>query len=104
MLILPCIYDGLKVREFLAKKSIKKLTIHLIHLIYPPCEFWLFKKFKNVLKEQRFDDIPDIQRNVITLLRAIPENDSQDSFRQWHYRLTKSTDSQGQCSENDSSP
>jgi hypothetical protein len=32
-----------------------------------PGDFWLFPKLKNALKEQRFADIPDIQRNVTTL-------------------------------------
>jgi hypothetical protein len=54
-----------------------------------PCDFWLFPKFKNFLKGQRFADIPHIRRNVTTLLQGIPENDFQDCFRQWHRRLTK---------------
>jgi hypothetical protein len=60
---------SLRVREFLAKKSITKT--HWLS----PCDFWLFPKVKNVLMGQRFADIPDIQHNVTTLLRAIPEND-----------------------------
>jgi hypothetical protein len=47
-----------------------------------PCDFWLFPKLKNALKGQRFADVSDTQRNVKTLLRGIPENDFQDSFRQ----------------------
>jgi hypothetical protein len=38
-----------------------------------PNDFWLFPKLKNAMKGQRFADIPDIQRNVPTLLRDIPE-------------------------------
>jgi hypothetical protein len=77
------VHDALRVREFLAKKSITKLD----HPPYLPdlshCDFWLFPKLENALKGQRFVDIPDIQRNVTTLLRGIPENDFQDCFRQW---------------------
>ena len=40
-----------------------------------PCDFWLFPKLKSALKGQRFADLSDIQRNVKTLLRGIPEND-----------------------------
>jgi hypothetical protein len=54
-----------------------------------PCDFWLFWKLENALKGERFADIPDIQRTVITLLRGIPENDFQDCFRQGQHRLTK---------------
>jgi hypothetical protein len=38
-----------------------------------PCDFWLFPKLKNALREQRFADIPDTQSNMATLLRGIPE-------------------------------
>jgi hypothetical protein len=54
------------------------------------------------MMKQGFADIPDIQRNV-TLLRGIPENNFQDSFRQWHHRLTKCIASQGDHFEGDSS-
>jgi hypothetical protein len=46
-----------------------------------PCEFWLFPKLKNALKEQKFSDIPDIHRNMMLLL-GIPENDLQNCFWQ----------------------
>jgi hypothetical protein len=72
----------------------------------PPCDFWLslkLRKKRNALKEQRFADIPDIERNVTTLLRGIPENDFQDCFRQWHHRLTKYIASQGEYLKGDSS-
>jgi hypothetical protein len=47
------------------------------------------------MKGQRFADIPDIQRNMTTLLRGIQEIDFK-TFRQWHHRLTKCTASQGE--------
>jgi len=48
-----------------------------------PCDFWFFPKLKkNALKGQSFADLSDIQRNVKTLLRGIPENDFQGCFRQ----------------------
>jgi histone-lysine N-methyltransferase SETMAR len=63
-------HDALSVRNFLAKKSITKMD-HPPHLPdLAPCDFWLFRKLENVLKGQRFADIPDIQRNVTTLLRC----------------------------------
>jgi transposase len=40
-----------------------------------PCNYRLFPKLKNALKGQRFADIPDIQRNVTTLMWGILEND-----------------------------
>jgi len=68
-----------------------------------PCDFWLLPKLKNALKGQRFADLSDIQRNVKTLLRGIPEHDFQDCFRQWHHRRMKCIASQGEYFEGDSS-
>jgi hypothetical protein len=67
------------------------------------CDFWLFPKLKTSLNGQKFSDLSDIQRNVKTLLRGIPENHFQDCFRQWHRRLTKCVTSQGEYFKGDSS-
>jgi histone-lysine N-methyltransferase SETMAR len=61
-------HDALRVREFLAKKSITKMDHPPNSPELAPCDFCLFPKLKNALKGQRFADIPDIQRNVTTLL------------------------------------
>ena len=98
--------DMLRVRKFLAKKSITKMDHPPYSPDLAPWYFWIFPKFKkkkkNSLKEQRFADLSDIQRKVKTLLRGIPENDFQDSFRQWHHRLTNWKASQGEYFEGDS--
>jgi hypothetical protein len=57
---------------------------------------------KHALKGQRFADIPDIQRNVTTLLWGITETDFKDCFRQWHHRLTMCIALQGEYLEGDS--
>jgi hypothetical protein len=92
----------LVVMRFLSEKSITKLEHPPYSPDLAPCNFWLFPKLKNFLKWQRFADIPDIQRNVTTLLRGIPETDFQDCFRQWRQRLTKCIASQGEYFEGDS--
>jgi histone-lysine N-methyltransferase SETMAR len=73
-------HDALRVCKFLAKNSITKMD----HLPYSPdlapCDFWLFPKLKNALKEQRFADLSDTQHNLKTLLQGISENDFQDCF------------------------
>jgi len=97
------VHDVLRVREFLAKKSITKMDHPPYSPDLAPCNFWLFPKLKNALKGQRFADLSDIQRDVKTLLRGIPENDFQDCFRQWHHRLTKCIASQGEYFKADSS-
>jgi len=97
------VHDALRACEFLAKNSITKLDHppHSPGLV--PCDFWLFPKLKNALKEQRFADLSDIQCNVKTLLQGILENNFQDCFRQWHHRLMKCIASQGEYFKGDSS-
>ena len=87
-------HDGLRVLEFLAKNSITKMDHPPYSHDLAPCDFWLFPKLKNTLEGQMFADLPDIQRNVKTLLRGIPENDIQGCFRQWYHHLTKCITSQ----------
>ena len=81
---------------------LQKWTIQPYSPDLAPCDFWLFPKLKSALKGQIFVDLSDIQRNVKTLLRGIPENDFQGCFRQWHHRLTKCIASQGEYFEGDS--
>jgi histone-lysine N-methyltransferase SETMAR len=68
------VHDALRVREFLAKNSIKKMNHPPYSPKLAPCDFWFFIKLKNALKEQRFADLSDIQLNINTLLRDTPEN------------------------------
>jgi hypothetical protein len=41
-------------------------------------DFWLFPKIKYTLKEQRFQDTEDIQKNVTMALKAIPQQEFQN--------------------------
>jgi len=38
-------------------------------------DLWLFPKIKSALKVQRFQHIEDIQQNVMTALKAIPQQE-----------------------------
>jgi histone-lysine N-methyltransferase SETMAR len=96
-------HDEFRVREFMATNSIPNMEHPPYSPDLAPCDFWLFPKLKNSLKGQRLAYLSDIQRNVKTLQRGIPENDFQDCFRQWHNHLTKCIVSQGEYFEGDSS-
>jgi hypothetical protein len=45
-----------------------------------PNNFWLFPKIKSALKERIFQDIKDIQNNVTTALKAVPQQELQKIF------------------------
>jgi transposase len=54
--------------SFLAKNSITKMDQLPYSPDLAPADFLLFPKLKNALKGQRITDLPEIQRNVKTLL------------------------------------
>jgi hypothetical protein len=66
------VHDALRVREFLAKKAITEMDRPPYSPDLAPCDFWLFSKLRNALKEHRVADSPDIQHNV-TSLRGTPD-------------------------------
>jgi hypothetical protein len=76
----PSPHRALNSFDFRAKKPIIKME----HPPYSPnlalCDFWLFTKLKNALKRQRSTAIRDFQRDVATLLQAIPEHDFRTVF------------------------
>jgi transposase len=45
-----------------------------------PNDFWLFQKIKSALKEPRFQDTEDVQKNVMTALKAILQQEFQKCF------------------------
>jgi histone-lysine N-methyltransferase SETMAR len=63
-------HDALRVREFLANKSITKRDRPPYSPDLDPCDFWLFPKLKNALKGQRFDDLSDTQHIMKMLLQV----------------------------------
>ena len=73
----------LSVREFLATKQITVLE----HCAYSPdlgpSDFFLFPKIKEILKGRHLDDIDDIRSNTTAALKAIPQNQFQNSFEGW---------------------
>jgi hypothetical protein len=62
------VHDALSVCEFLAKKPITEMARPPYSPDSAPCDFWLFPKLRNALKEHRVADSPDFQLNMTTLL------------------------------------
>jgi hypothetical protein len=79
------------VLQFLAGKGISTMD----HLpCFPdssPADFWLFPKFKSVLKGKCFLDTEDIKTSEKKILTDIPVQDFKICFEQWlkhweHYK------------------
>jgi len=64
---------------------------------------WLFSKIKSTLKRRRFQDTEDIQKNVTTALKAIPQQEFQKCFQHWQHRWAKCIAAQGEYFEDDPS-
>jgi hypothetical protein len=71
--------------------ALKSIT-ELEHLSYysdlAPSDFWLFPK-KVCLKETKIQDTENIQKNVTTLLKAIPQQAFQKYLQHWQHRWAK---------------
>jgi hypothetical protein len=80
---------ALSVREFLATKQITVLEHSAHSLDLAPNDFLLFLKIKELLKGRHFHDNEDITNNTTVALKAIPQNQFQNSFegwtRHWHW-------------------
>jgi len=46
-------------------------------------DFWLFPKIKSALGGRRFQDIEDIQQNVMTALKAVQHQGSKKCYHHW---------------------
>ena len=60
-----------------------------------PCVYFLFPKLKLPLKGRLFEDVQDIQGDVTSPLRAIPQEDVQRSFQSLLDRATRCIDAEG---------
>ena len=59
-----------------------------------PCDIFLFSRM-SYLRQRRFDDVPDIQDQPLTLLHPIPRSQFQRCFQQWQQRWTRCINSEG---------
>jgi len=72
--------------EFLATKQITVLEHPAYSPDLAPSDFFPFPKIKEILKGRHFDDIDDIRSNTAAALKAIPQNQFQNSFEAWTRR------------------
>jgi hypothetical protein len=67
-----------------------------------PCDFFLFPTVKSKLKGRHFQDVTEIQEQLLTVLDAIPKSQFQRYFQQWQKRWTRCMNSEGEFFEGDS--
>jgi transposase len=96
-------HKTLSVTQFLGQKSITKIEPPPHSPDLAAIDFWLFPKTKSALKWRHFQDTEDIQKNVTTALKAIPQQEFQKCFQKWQHRWTKCVDAQGEYFRGDPS-
>ena len=77
---------AMSVREVLATKQLTVLGHPVYSPDLAPNDIFLFPKIKGILKGRHFDYIDDIRSNTTAALKAIPQNQFQNSFEGWTRR------------------
>jgi hypothetical protein len=68
-----------------------------------PCDFFLYPRLKNHLKERHFSTLDNIQKSVTDELKGIPAEASHLCYEQWKQRLPCYVAAQGNYFEGDNS-
>jgi hypothetical protein len=76
---------SLSSKHFLAQKSGAVMERPPYSPELAPNDFWLFPKINSALKRLKFQDIEDIQKNVTTAVKAVPQQEFQKCFQQWQH-------------------
>ena len=63
-----------------------------------PCDYFIFPKLKNVLKERHFGALENVQKSVTDMLKTIPVEDFQGCYKKWKQRLHRCVAVQGNYS------
>ncbi|KAG5306013.1 MOS1T transposase, partial [Acromyrmex insinuator] len=80
-------HTAILVAQFLAKRKVTVITHPPYSPDLAPADFFLFPKLKNAMKGDRFDDVPDIQRNVTRIMNSIPAEQFKRAFRHLYERF-----------------
>jgi hypothetical protein len=72
--------EGALCKEVCAPKINYRNICPTLFPLLAPNDFWLFPKIRSTLKGRIFEDIEDIQKNVMTALNLIPQQEFQKCF------------------------
>jgi len=62
-----------------------------------PCDFVVLPKMKSQLQKCCFQDIPEMQEKLLTVLHVIPKSQFQQCFQQRQKHWTHCINSEGDC-------
>ena len=87
------------VQQFLAKHDTAQLLQPPYSPDLSPCEFFLFRRLKKVLKGHRYVATEDIKRNSTKTLLDIPKGEFVKCFQRWQQIWAKRVDAEGKYVE-----
>ena len=93
-------HTAILVAQFLAKRKVTVITHPPYSPDLAPADFFLFPKLKNAMKGGRFDNVPDIQRNVTRIMNSIPAEQFKRAFRHLYERSKICVEREGLYVEN----
>jgi hypothetical protein len=85
-------HNALSVKRYLANNSIPVMEHPPYSPDLAPCDFFLFPKFKSVLKGTRLESVDAVKAKATQLLKGITQGDLQQCFQQWKIRMERSRD------------
>jgi hypothetical protein len=86
---------AISINEFLAEKRNSCGSSAPLSPDLSPCDFFLFPRLKNYLKERHLGTSVTIQKSVTDELKGIPAEAFQHFYEQWKRRLRRCVAAQG---------
>lgn len=94
-------HNSVAIREYLAAKRIPVLPHPSYSPDLSPCDFFLFPRIKEFLKDKTFDEPIDVKRSTLAYLQSIVVQDFRDCFENLRERWSKCIAAKGEYFETD---
>ena len=88
-------HNCIKVRNFLASKSVQVIDHPPYSPYLAPCDYFLFPKLELQLKGKFLNDVPSIQKDVTSILNKISSHEYKKCFEKFVDRLNACIASEG---------
>jgi transposase len=96
-------HTALSVKQFVAEKQIAVLEHPPYSPDLAPCDFFLFRKVKSVLKRTCFASVTEVKKETTELLRQLTDDELQHGFDQWKIRMQRCVGAEGEYIEGEPS-
>ena len=95
------VHNSILVTDYLTKMGIKTVPYPLYSPDLAPCDFWLFPKLKEKLRDCRYETIEEMKESVTTVIDTLTQEDFHGSFQMLLERYNKCIAAGGDYFEGD---